>query len=96
MFCDPSLRIHHPPLRVNCNFPTQLIQPFVDKAYCKGWGTLYVTDDLFDEGQPWDNPPTFWTAFIEAAKNIPTPESCGAGGLKVLTPLLGSDDTGEE
>eukprot|EP00752_Nemacystus_decipiens_P003780 g3480.t1 len=71
----------------------ELIQPFMDKAYCKGWGTLYVTDDLFvgEGANPWDNPPTFWASFLEAAKNIPTPESCGEGGLKVLAPLLGAD-----
>ncbi|CAB1120657.1 unnamed protein product [Ectocarpus sp. CCAP 1310/34] len=74
----------------------ELIQPFMDKAYCKGWGTVYVTDDLFDEGNPWDNPPTFWTAFIEAARNIPTVESCGDGGLKIIAPLLGSDDADTE
>ncbi|CAN0503367.1 unnamed protein product, partial [Ectocarpus sp. 12 AP-2014] len=74
----------------------ELIQPFVDKAYCKGWGTVYVTDDLFDEGNPWDNPPTFWTAFVEASRNIPTVESCGDGGLKIIAPLLGSDDADTE
>lgn len=69
----------------------------MDKAYCKGWGTMYVTDDLFvgEGANPWDNPPTFWAAFLEAAKNIPTPESCGEGGLKVLAPLLGTDPAGE-
>ncbi|CAM9258258.1 unnamed protein product [Pylaiella littoralis] len=68
----------------------ELIQPFVNKVYCKGWGTVYVTDDLFDVN-PFDNPPTFWPAFIAAAKNIPTLESCGDGALKVLAPLLGTD-----
>ena len=69
----------------------------MNKAYCKGWGTLYVTDDLFvgEGANPWDNPPTFWAAFLEAAKNIPTPESCGEDSLKILAPLLGSDPAGE-
>lgn len=69
----------------------------MDKAYCKGWGTMYVTDDLFvgEGANPWDNPPTFWADFLLAAKNIPTPESCGDGGLKVLAPLLGTDAAGE-
>ncbi|CAM9925669.1 unnamed protein product, partial [Laminaria digitata] len=69
----------------------QLVQSFVDKAYCKGWGTIYVTDDLFDAGNPWDDPPSFWTALVLAAKAIPTVQSCGIGGLKVLAPLLGSN-----
>lgn len=73
----------------------QLIQPFVDKLYCKGWGTIYVTDDLFDDGNPWDDPPTFWTALVEASKNIPTAQSCGSNGLKVLVPLLGTNPAGE-
>lgn len=66
----------------------------MNKVYCKGWGTVYVTDDLFDVN-PFDNPPTFWPAFIAAAKNIPTLESCGDGALKVLAPLLGTDASGE-
>ena len=74
---------------------TKLIQSFVNKAYCKGWGTIYVTDDLFDAGNPWDDPPTFWSALVEAAKTIPTVQSCGTGGLKVLVPLLGSNPAGE-
>lgn len=74
---------------------TQLIQPFVDKAYCKGWGTIYITDDLFDVGNPWDDPPTFWSALLLAATNIPTAASCGDDGMKVLVPLLGSDPAGE-
>lgn len=72
----------------------QLIQPFVNKVYCKGWGTVYVTDDLFDVN-PFDNPPTFWHDFIAAAQNIPTADSCGDGALKVLAPLLGTDPAGE-
>lgn len=76
---------------------TQLIQPFMDKVYCKGWGTVYVTDDLFDGGNfnPWDNPPTFWSEFVAASLNIPTVESCGAGGLKIVAPLLGGTDEGK-
>lgn len=74
---------------------SQLIQPFTNKAYCKGWGTIYVTDDLFDNGNPWDDPPTFWTLLVQAAANIPTVESCGFDGIKVLVPLLGSDPAGE-
>lgn len=73
----------------------QLIQPFMDKVYCKGWGTIYVTDDMFDIGNPWDDPPTFWADLIEASKNIPTVESCGNDALKVLVPLLGSNPEGE-
>lgn len=66
----------------------------MDKAYCKGWGTIYVTDDLFDNGNPWDDPPSFWLAMVAAALNMPTAESCGVGGLKVLAPLLGSNPAG--
>lgn len=70
----------------------------MDKVYCKGWGTVYVTDDLFDGGNfnPWDQTPTFWTEFVAASLNIPTLESCGYGGLKVVAPLLGGTDEGEE
>ncbi|CAM9177715.1 unnamed protein product, partial [Sphacelaria rigidula] len=69
----------------------QLIPRFMKKAYCKGYGTMYVTDDLFDEGNPWDDPPTFLSAMLDAAKTKPSVEECQIDGLKVLAPLLGSD-----
>lgn len=74
----------------------QLVASFVDKAYCKGWGTIYVTDDLFFEGgNPWDDPPSFWNEMVAASTNIPTVESCGLDGIKVLAPLFGSDPAGK-
>lgn len=63
------------------------------KAYCKGYGTMYVTDDLF-EVNPWDDPPSFLGYMLDAARSIPSVEECQADGLKVLVPLLGSDPIG--
>lgn len=86
------------PVRLRNSCPLgvlQLIQPFVDKAYCKGWGTIYVTDDAFEGGNPWDDPPTFWDLLVEATMNIPSVDSCNLDGLKVLAPLLGSNIDGE-
>lgn len=77
------------------HFPAQLIPRFMKKAYCKGYGTMYVTDDLFDEGNPWDDPPTFLSAMLDAAKTKPSVEECQIDGLKVLAPLLGSDPAGK-
>lgn len=52
----------------------QLVQSFVDKAYRKRWGTrVYMSDDLFDNGNPWDDPPSLWMPPLETITPPPRP-----------------------
>lgn len=62
-----------PPLRRS---QSQAINDFLYTAYCTGWGTIYITDELYDSDKnPWDTPPSFWKALVDSASYY-SPKSC--------------------
>lgn len=46
----------------------------MSKAYCAGWGKIYLTDDVLPN--QWDKEPTFWDALVDAVYSDHTTGAC--------------------